>query len=130
MTLAIIVHGGAKTITEDKVEANHAGCLAAVEAGWAVLTAGGSAGEAVEAAIRVLESDPTFNAGFGSTLNDRQGRVGWRYNSQDMAVAYITANMDKPAVFTNKEAESLENRQEVSMPDGNGKHGSPQDVQS
>lgn len=69
MTLAIIVHGGAKTITEDKVEANHAGCLAAVEAGWAVLTAGGSAGEAVEAAIRVLESDPTFNAGFGSTLN-------------------------------------------------------------
>ncbi|HEY9831762.1 MAG TPA: isoaspartyl peptidase/L-asparaginase, partial [Stenomitos sp.] len=74
MTLAIIVHGGAKTITEDKVEANHAGCLAAVEAGWAVLTAGGSAKEAVEAAIRVLETDPTFNAGFGSVLNT-QGEV-------------------------------------------------------
>lgn len=69
MTLAIIVHGGAKTITEDKVEANHAGCLAAVEAGWAVLRSGGSAGEAVEAAIRVLEADPTFNAGLGATLN-------------------------------------------------------------
>jgi beta-aspartyl-peptidase (threonine type) len=69
MTLAIIVHGGAKTITEDKVKANQAGCLAAVEAGWAVLTAGGSAGEAVEVAIRILEADPTFNAGFGAVLN-------------------------------------------------------------
>ncbi|MBW4500008.1 MAG: isoaspartyl peptidase/L-asparaginase [Scytonema hyalinum WJT4-NPBG1] len=69
MTLAIIVHGGAKTISEDKVAANNAGCLAAVEAGWAVLTKGGSAAEAVEAAIRVLETDQTFNAGFGATLN-------------------------------------------------------------
>lgn len=74
MTLAIIVHGGAKTISEDKVEANHAGCLAAVEAGWAVLTAGGSAVEAVEAAIRVLETDSTFNAGFGAVLNS-EGEV-------------------------------------------------------
>jgi beta-aspartyl-peptidase (threonine type) len=69
MTLAIIVHGGAKAISEDKVKANHAGCLAAVEAGWTVLRGGGSAGEAVEAAIRVLEADQTFNAGFGATLN-------------------------------------------------------------
>jgi beta-aspartyl-peptidase (threonine type) len=69
MTLAIIVHGGAKTITEEKVEANKAGCKAAVEAGWAVLRSGGSASEAVEAAIRVLESDQTFNAGFGAVLN-------------------------------------------------------------
>lgn len=74
MTLAIIVHGGAKTISEDKVEANHAGCLAAVEAGWAVLTAGGSAVEAVEAATRVLETDSTFNAGFGAVLNS-EGEV-------------------------------------------------------
>ena len=69
MTLAIIVHGGAKTISEDKVAANNAGCLAAVEAGWAVLTKGGTAAEAVEAAIRVLETDQTFNAGLGATLN-------------------------------------------------------------
>lgn len=70
----IIVHGGAKTISEDKVAANHAGCRAAVEAGWDVLSQGGSAAEAVEAAIRVLEADPTFNAGFGSTLNS-EGEV-------------------------------------------------------
>jgi isoaspartyl peptidase/L-asparaginase-like protein (Ntn-hydrolase superfamily) len=36
--------------------------------------AGGSAAEAVEAAIRVLEADQTFNAGFGSVLNN-QGEV-------------------------------------------------------
>lgn len=69
MKPVIIVHGGAKTISEDKVEANHVGCRAAVEAGWNVLRQGGSAAAAVEAAIRVLESDQTFNAGFGSTLN-------------------------------------------------------------
>ncbi|MFN6561273.1 MAG: isoaspartyl peptidase/L-asparaginase family protein [Nostoc sp. ChiSLP01] len=69
MTPTIIVHGGAKTITDDKVAANNAGCTAAVEAGWAVLIGGGSATEAVEAATRVLEADPTFNAGLGATLN-------------------------------------------------------------
>lgn len=74
MTFAIIVHGGAKTITEEKVEANNKGCTSALEAGWAVLEKGGSAKDAVEAAIRVLESDPTFNAGLGSTLN-KQGEV-------------------------------------------------------
>ena len=74
MTIAIVVHGGAKSISEDKVAANQAGCLAAVEAGWTVLQNGGSAGEAVEAAIRVLESDQTFNAGFGATLNS-EGEV-------------------------------------------------------
>lgn len=74
MTIAIVVHGGAKSISEDKVAANQAGCLAAVEAGWTVLQSGGSAGEAVEAAIRVLESDQTFNAGFGATLNS-EGEV-------------------------------------------------------
>ncbi len=70
----IIVHGGAKTISENDVAANQAGCRAAVEAGWAALIQGGSAAGAVEAAIRVLESDQTFNAGFGATLNS-EGEV-------------------------------------------------------
>jgi L-asparaginase / beta-aspartyl-peptidase len=74
MVISIIVHGGAKTILKEKVDANNAGCLAAVEAGWAILNQGGSAGAAVEAAIRVLEADPTFNAGFGAVLNS-QGEV-------------------------------------------------------
>ncbi|MBD3885028.1 isoaspartyl peptidase/L-asparaginase [Phormidium tenue FACHB-886] len=74
MKPVIIVHGGAKTISEDKAEANHTGCRAATAAGWQVLQSGGSAAAAVEAAIRVLEADQTFNAGFGSTLNS-EGEV-------------------------------------------------------
>lgn len=69
MKPVIIVHGGAKEISADKVAANQAGCLAAVEAGWDVLRRGGSAAAAVEAAICALESDQTFNSGFGSTMN-------------------------------------------------------------
>lgn len=74
MTVAIIVHGGAKTISDDKSHANTEGCLAAVNAGWQILQQGGDAKDAVEAAIRVLESDPTFNASIGATL-DSEGKV-------------------------------------------------------
>jgi beta-aspartyl-peptidase (threonine type) len=66
---AIIVHGGARPISPEKAEANRRGCLAALRAGWSVLEAGGGALDVVEAAIRTLEADPLFNAGFGSTLN-------------------------------------------------------------
>lgn len=66
---AILVHGGAKTIRPERHDANRAGCLAAVEAGKAVLAQGGTAIDAVVAAIRVLENDPTFNAGYGSVVN-------------------------------------------------------------
>lgn len=65
---AIIVHGGAKTIDPALHDRNRAGTAAAAEAGAAVLRAGGSAVLAAEAAVRVLEDDPVFNAGFGSVL--------------------------------------------------------------
>ncbi|SMB94870.1 isoaspartyl peptidase/L-asparaginase family protein [Deinococcus hopiensis] len=71
---AIIVHGGAHEVPAEKASASRAGCLAALKAGCRVLEGDGSAVEAVEAAIRVLEDDPTFNAGFGSALNS-DGRV-------------------------------------------------------
>ncbi|WP_309085336.1 isoaspartyl peptidase/L-asparaginase family protein [Chelativorans sp.] len=66
---SIIVHGGAKTIEPSEREANSAGCLAAIEAGARILRGGGSSIDAVEAAVKVLEDDPTFNAGHGSALN-------------------------------------------------------------
>lgn len=69
MTWAIAVHGGAKTIAPEEEAANRRGCLEALEAGRAILADGGSAVDAVEAALRVLEDDPTFNAGVGSALN-------------------------------------------------------------
>ncbi|MEF2146102.1 MAG: isoaspartyl peptidase/L-asparaginase [Desulfovibrionaceae bacterium] len=65
----ILVHGGAYDIPEQAHEAHRQGCKAAAEAGFAVLQAGGSALDAVEAAVRVMEDDPTFDAGFGSFLN-------------------------------------------------------------
>lgn len=65
----IAVHGGAKEIPEDQMAAHLLGCERALLAGQSVLESGGAAVEAVEAAIRVLESDATFNAGYGSEVN-------------------------------------------------------------
>jgi len=66
---SIIVHGGAWDIPPDLHEAHRQGTRRAVEAGWRVLAAGGSALDAVEAAIVVMEDDETFDAGRGSFLN-------------------------------------------------------------
>ncbi len=71
---SLIVHGGAWTIPREAIEDAKAGCRRALEAGWAILSRGGSAADAVEAAIVVLEDDPTFDAGIGSHLN-RDGVV-------------------------------------------------------
>ncbi|HWH23078.1 MAG TPA: isoaspartyl peptidase/L-asparaginase, partial [Allosphingosinicella sp.] len=65
----LIVHGGAKEIEPGEEGENRSGCLEALAAGRAILEAGGSALEAVEASVRVLESLPVFNAGHGSVLN-------------------------------------------------------------
>jgi beta-aspartyl-peptidase (threonine type) len=46
------------------------GVARAAEAGWAVLADGGSALDAVIAAVAVLEDDPRFNAGVGSVLTE------------------------------------------------------------
>ncbi|WP_421992749.1 isoaspartyl peptidase/L-asparaginase family protein [Roseococcus sp.] len=70
-TLAI--HGGAGTIsraelTEETRAAHHAGLRAALEAGGAILAAGGSAEDAVVAAVMSLEDCPLYNAGRGGTF--------------------------------------------------------------
>jgi len=69
MGMAIIVHGGAWDIPEDLQEPHVAGCLRAAREGWRVLQEGGTALEAVEAAIVCMEDDPVFDAGRGSCLN-------------------------------------------------------------
>jgi L-asparaginase / beta-aspartyl-peptidase len=71
---SLIVHGGAWDIPDDAVEACQDGCREALAAGWRILSSGGSALEAVEAAVMVLEDDPVFDAGYGSHLN-ADGRV-------------------------------------------------------
>jgi beta-aspartyl-peptidase (threonine type) len=71
---ALVVHGGAWAIPEEKTEATLAGIREATLAGWAVLHSGGSSVDAVEAAVRVLEDDPVFDAGRGSVLTE-EGKV-------------------------------------------------------
>ncbi len=69
MPKAIIVHGGAWDIPAALHEEHLAGCRAAAERGWAILSGGGSALDAVEAAVRIMEDHPVFDAGRGSHLN-------------------------------------------------------------
>ncbi len=70
----LLVHGGAWAIPPDAAAAHQAGVRGALEAGYAVLSLGGPAVDAVEAAVTVLEDDPTFDAGRGSFLTS-DGRV-------------------------------------------------------
>jgi beta-aspartyl-peptidase (threonine type) len=74
MKPALIVHGGAWDIPDDAIGACKSGCHRALAAGWSILSRGGSALDAIEAAIMVLEDDPVFDAGYGSHLNF-DGRV-------------------------------------------------------
>jgi len=70
----LVVHGGAWDIPDDMVEAHLNGVRNASAAGWRVLERGGSALDAVEEAVVILEDDETFDAGRGSFLN-RDGKV-------------------------------------------------------
>jgi L-asparaginase / beta-aspartyl-peptidase len=66
---SIIVHGGAWDIPDSTLDDHRNGIANAVSAGWNVLLRRGSALDAVEAAIHVMEDDPTFDAGRGSFVN-------------------------------------------------------------
>jgi beta-aspartyl-peptidase (threonine type) len=59
---------------DDMVEAHLHGVRNAMAAGWPVLSRGGSALDAVEEAVVIMEDDETFDAGRGSFLN-RDGKV-------------------------------------------------------
>jgi beta-aspartyl-peptidase (threonine type) len=69
MPIAIIVHGGAGTFVEERHATAEAGCKEAALIGWRILESGGTALDAVEAAVRSLENNPNFNAGTGACLN-------------------------------------------------------------
>jgi len=69
----IAVHGGAGTIRKGQLSAKRelgyrAGLETALKTGIALLASGGSALDAVQAAVVVLENDPHFNAGRGAVL--------------------------------------------------------------
>jgi beta-aspartyl-peptidase (threonine type) len=69
----LVLHGGAGTIERSKMTAERerdyrAGLERALIAGYEILKRGGSSLDATEAAVRVLEDDPHFNAGKGAVF--------------------------------------------------------------
>jgi beta-aspartyl-peptidase (threonine type) len=83
----LMIHGGAGSMRRGKLAeaddiAARTGLDHALAAGVALLEAGGSALDAVEAAVRVLEDDPVFNAGRGSVFT-HEGR-----NELDAAIMH------------------------------------------
>ena len=67
--IALVVHGGCGIWLQYAEEAAILGCRDAVEKGYMILHAGGSALDAAIAACVSLEDNPIFNAGTGSVLN-------------------------------------------------------------
>jgi L-asparaginase / beta-aspartyl-peptidase len=70
----LLVHGGAWAIPPEMAEDHQQGVSRALAAGYALLEKGATATDAVEAAVTILEDDPTFDAGRGSFLTS-EGRV-------------------------------------------------------
>lgn len=67
---SILVHGGAGDVPAERVGLHVAGCERAAAAGAEVLANGGTALDAVQRAVEVLEDEPLFNAGTGACLNE------------------------------------------------------------
>jgi L-asparaginase / beta-aspartyl-peptidase len=70
----LVIHGGAWAMPDDMVDAHIHGVTNALAVGWRVLAHGGTALDAVEEAVVIMEDDETFDAGRGSFLN-RDGKV-------------------------------------------------------
>ncbi len=71
---ALVIHGGAgtmsrKDLTPEREQAIRTAMDQALDAGNAVLKSGGSARDAVSAAVVVMEDSPYFNAGKGAVFN-------------------------------------------------------------
>lgn len=71
MTTAIVVHGGAGAwnLESERLQEGVDACAEAAAIGQKILLAGGTALDAVEAAVRILEDCPALDAGRGSYLN-------------------------------------------------------------
>ncbi len=72
--VAIVIHGGAGTITRASMTAEKEASIRAIlkaslQAGYQQLQAGAAGTAAVTAAINVMENSPLFNAGHGAVFN-------------------------------------------------------------
>jgi beta-aspartyl-peptidase (threonine type) len=129
----LVIHGGAGVIERERITpGEEAGIRAALnralDAGSAILEGGGGALDAVEAAVRLLEDDPHFNAGRGSVYT-YEGRIEMDASIMDGrdrnagAVSGVTATknpiglaravMEKsPHVFLSREGADLFSREQ------------------
>lgn len=74
--IAIGLHGGCGTLAHDLQsradwDESRAHLATALRSGWRILKAGGSALDAVQATVVVMEDSPHFNAGHGAALTER-----------------------------------------------------------
>lgn len=91
----ILVHGGAGAWqrASDQLDQAQIACIAAATAGQQVLLAGGSALNAVETAVRLLEDCPVLDAGRGSYPN-RAGQIEMDaliMDGSDLAIGAVAA---------------------------------------
>lgn len=96
--LALAVHGGAGTIRRSEMSFERErtyrdGLRHALLRGWDILTGGGTALAAVEAAVCVLEDNPLFNAGRGSvfTHNDKHEMDAAIMSGEDLRAGAVAA---------------------------------------
>jgi beta-aspartyl-peptidase (threonine type) len=77
--IVLLIHGGAgsiskATMTPENVTAYTEALRQALQAGFTILKTGGTALDAVETSVRMMEDNPLFNAGKGAVLNN-EGRA-------------------------------------------------------
>lgn len=88
--IAIVVHGGVASHKKKEIQRN--GVREAVRAGYEVLSRGGSAVDASEKAVVIMEDNPVFNAGTGSALGtDGQAEMDASIMSDDLNCGAVAA---------------------------------------
>jgi len=95
----IVIHGGAGTILKSKMtdekEAEYRSELAkSLQTGYAILDSGGTSLDATQAAVKVMEDSPLFNAGKGAVftnegLNEQDASIMDGVNLNSGAVAGV-----------------------------------------
>ncbi|CAH1375981.1 unnamed protein product [Tenebrio molitor] len=89
----VLVHGGADNIHSLRVEGRRDAVKKAATVGYKVLKKSGNVLDAVEEAIKIMEANEYFNAGYGSALNvegeaemDAAIMLGWNLSSGGVTV--------------------------------------------